>query len=165
MKFLFLLSVVLISTFSFAQRGVYEVSLEISGLRYKNTYTRIDLFIENDSTAIVEIRSKPLKPNEMLIERPKADMSHNISVEQFNEIIDMLTALSVEHLLIGMNPNNPSLRSEPTEFKLTIRVMQESVVFEIVEPSYDTKERNLEQYLAICNKILSLTKLKPKKCF
>ncbi|MDD4402830.1 MAG: hypothetical protein PHI24_13525 [Desulfitobacteriaceae bacterium] len=162
MKILILILFVFISSFSFAQQGLHEISLEINGLKRKPNYTRIDLFIKNDSTAIVEIRTKHLT-NDMLFQRPKADTSYNMSIEQFNKVTGLFNGLSIEQLINGMNPKNPSLRSEPTGFKLTIRVMQEYIILDIVEPGYNTKERNLEPFLAICKEILLLAKLKPKE--
>lgn len=164
MKNLFSIIFILISSFSFAQQGLHEISLEIGSIKRKPNYTRIDLFIKNDSTAIVEIRTKPLT-NDILFQRQKADTSYNISIEQFNKVTEMFYSLSIVQLINGMNPQNPSLRSEPTGFKLTIRVMQECIILDMVEPSYNTKERNLEPFLAICKEILLLAKMKPKDYF
>ncbi|NSW46599.1 MAG: hypothetical protein HPY79_12385 [Bacteroidales bacterium] len=161
MKILISILFIYITSFSFAQHGLNEISLEISGLKRKPNYTRIDLFIKDDSTAIVEIRTKPLT-KEMLFQRSNPDISYNISIELFNKVTGMFSDLSIEQLINGMNPENPSLRHEPTGFTLTIRVMQECIILDIVEPANNTKERNLEPFLAICKEILLLAKLKPK---
>jgi len=164
MKMLITILFIYICSFSYAQHGLNEISLEISGLKRKPNYTRIDLFIKDDKTAIVEIRTKPLT-KEMLFQRPNADISYNISIEQFNKVTGMLSNLSIEQLINGMNPINPNLRNEPTGFTLTIRVMQECIILDIVDPANNTKERNLEPFLAICQEILILAKLKPKEIF
>jgi len=164
MKILISILFIYITSFSFAQHGLNEISLEISGLKRNPNYTRIDLFIKDDSTAIVEIRTKPLT-KEMLFQRSNADMSYNISIEQFYKVTGMFSDLSIEQLINGTNPKNPSLRHEPTGFTLTIRVLQECIILIMVEPANDTKKRNLEPFLAICKELVLLAKMNPNDYF
>jgi len=166
MKILILILFIFINLVSFAQQGVnfQAISLEISGIMHNPKYTRIDLILENDSTAIVEIRTE-FYLDYMFSERPKADMSYSISIEQFNKVYELFTVLSIEQLINGMNPRILGFWNEPIGFKLTIRDLSECLVLDITQPMFNTQERNLEPFLDICKEIICLAKLNSKKIF
>jgi len=61
-----------------------------------------------------------------------------------------------------MNQSNPIIGNDGTGVILEIVLTMDKISYSIWSPSYNTKERNLEPFLAICKDILLLAKMKPK---
>jgi len=167
LKILFLL--LFLNSSCFAQQWSHYQAffLIISGLKQNPNYTRIDLFVENDS-AIVEIWTEPFPEyiDYMSFERPKADTSYFVSIEKFDKVYELFMALSIEQLINGMNLQKQDLTwDEPTKFRLKIKVISEYIILDVVEPSFNTQERNLEPFLDICKEIICLAKLNSKNFF
>ncbi len=162
MRKLFICILFLFSVPSFGQYDTSVITLEIHRWFKEPKYTRIELTCESDSSAIVEVRYQPFLDT-FVFERPEADERYEISRDRYNEIIEMISNISVGELIKGMSPYNPSLRNEPTGFRLTLRVLQESIIFDINEPGAFAEERKLEVYRTICKEMLLLAKLKPKR--
>ena len=70
--------------------------------------------------------------------------------------------LSSFEVLKGMNPSNPIIGNHGTSVILEIALPMDKISYSIWSPSCNTKERNLEPFLAICKDILLLAKMKPR---
>ncbi|MCX6225495.1 MAG: hypothetical protein NTV01_12230 [Bacteroidia bacterium] len=153
--------ILVITQSSFGQFNAFQITLEIGRSLKKPNYTRIDLNQINDSTAIAEIRTKPF-PDSAWVIRPEANISYSMSILQFNKLGAMVKGLSTEQLLVGMNPSNPILGTDGSVESLELVVPMDRISFSFWSQTSETKERNLEPFLAICKEILLLAKLKPK---
>jgi len=74
-------------------------------------------------------------------------------------------SLSSFTILKGMNPSNPIIGNDGIVANLELVVTMDKISYSIWNPSSNTKERNLEPFLAICKEILLLAKMKPKDYF
>lgn len=157
MKKLVVVLFIFFNTTSFGQSFIYSITLEV----FRVEYTRIELFHETDSMAIVEVRYAPFIDT-FVFDRPEADKSYFININQFNKVAGMISGLSLEELISGMTSSKSDYLQEHTGYRLTVKVTQEFIIFDIVEPGLWTVDRNLEKYQAICREMLLLARLKPK---
>lgn len=150
----------------FAQYDGLQINLEIHNPFKKNNRLRISLYKE-DSTYIVCLKNNPIfkKDDYKTWLKRDADTIIIIGKEDFNRIAEKSMNLSSSMILKGMNPSNPIIGNDGTGVILEIVVTMDKISYSIWSPDYNTKERNLEPFLAICKEILLLAKLKPKDYF
>ena len=88
-----------------------------------------------------------------------------ISREDFNSVAEKVMGLSSFEVLKDMNQSNPIIGNDGTGVILEMVVTMDKISYSIWSPSYNTKERNLEPFLAICKDILLLAKMKYEDIF
>lgn len=163
-KIIFLFMLVLYFQVSFAQYNYLEINLEIHTLKKENNYIRISLYQEDSISFFLGIKKNPiLNPMDWL--KRDADTIIKISKEDFNSVAEKVMALSSSEMLKGMNPSNARIGFDGSTVILEIVVTMDRISYSIWSPRCDTKERNLEQFLAICKEILFLAKIKYKDYF
>jgi len=150
----------------FAQYNYLQINLEIETQKKKNPYIRFSLYYQ-DSLFYISIKNNPKiyndKPETWL--KRDADTIIKISKENFNKIAEMCMNLSSYTIFKRMNPSNPIMGMDGIIVNLELVVTMDKISYSIWSPDYNTKERNLEPFLAICKEILLLAKLKPKDYF
>lgn len=166
-KIVFLFILVLISQASFAQYNYMQINLEIQTSKKENNNIRICLYQEDSVSFFLGIRKKSiLNPNDCKTWLKRdVDTIIKISKEDFNSVIEKVMGLSSFEVLKGMNQLNPIIGNDGCSVILEIVVTMDKISYSIWSPSYNTKERNLELFLAICKDILLLSKMKFKDYF
>jgi len=147
---------------SFAQYNYLQINLEIETPKKKNHHTRFSLY--QDSLFYIGIKNNSIiyndKPETWL--KRDFDTIINIRKEDFNKIAEMSMSLSSFTILKGINPSNPIIGNDGIVANLELVVTMDKISYSIWNPSSNTKERNLEPFLAICKEIILLAKMKPK---
>ncbi|GAB4459506.1 MAG: hypothetical protein Fur0028_13130 [Bacteroidales bacterium] len=164
-KIIFLFMLVLYFQASFAQYNYLQINLEIETQKKKNHHTRFSLY--QDSLFYIGIKNNPIIYNDKPETWLKRDFDTIIKIrkEDFNKIAEMSMSLSSFTILKGMNPSNPIIGNDGIVANLELVVTMDKISYSIWNPSSNTKERNLEPFLAICKEILLLAKMKPKDYF
>jgi len=143
---------------SLAQNNYTQINLEIESSKKKTQHVRFSLY--QDSLFYLGIKTSPIrdpKNPETWLKRD-ADTVIKISKGEFNKIEEMLASLSTSKVLKGMNPLDPSVSNDGTIVTLEIAVVSNKISYCIWSPTYKTRERNLEPFLAICKEVLLLSK-------
>jgi len=163
-KIIFLFILVLNFLASFAQYNYLQINLEIQTSKKENNNIRISLYQEDSVSFFLGIKKNPilnLKDYKTWLKRD-ADTIIKISKEDFNLVTEKVMKLSSFEMLKGMNPSNPIIGNDGIVVILEIVITMDKISYSIWSPSNNTKERNLEPFLAICKEILLLAKMKPK---
>ncbi len=149
---------------SFAQYDGLQINLEIHNPFKKNNRLRISLYKEDTSLYVIRLKNNPVfkKDDYETWLKRDADTIIKINKENFNKISEMVMDLSSYEIFKGMNPSNPMLGNDGYVANLEIVVTMDKITYSIWSPAYNTKARNIEPFLAICNEILLLAKMKPK---
>lgn len=154
----------LYSTIGFAQYEYMQINLEIIHSSNKqNNRIRFSIYKE-DSSYLISIKKDPIfkaDDYKTWLKRD-ADTVLNIGIKDVNSIIEKILGISTFSMLNGMhsyllvNCNGPKASIEITTFIDTLE-------YSICNPYFNTKERNLEQFVAICEEIIRLAKMKPRQ--
>jgi hypothetical protein len=166
-KIIFLFMLVLYFQASFAQVNYLQVNLEIQTLKKENNNVRISLYQEDSVSFFLGIKNNPIlnsKDHKTWLKRD-ADTIIKISKEDFDLVAEKVLGLSSVEMLKGSNPSNPTIGNDGIGVILEIVVTMDKISYSIWSPSCNTKERNLEPFLAICKEILLIAKMKPKDYF
>jgi len=153
---------------SFAQYDALQINLEIFNPKNKkNNRLRLSLYRDDSSLYVISVKNNPEFKNdnyETWLKRD-SDTALKISKEDFNSVAEKVIALSSFEVLKGMNPSNPIIWNDGIGVILEMVVNMDKIKFSIVDPNYNTKERNLEPYIVICKEILLLAKMQFKDYF
>ena len=152
---------------SYSQYESVQINLEIISPLKMNHCIRISLYQNDSSSFLVGIKNNcifDINKNTTWYKRD-ADTIYSIPKSKFNEIVEMYVNLPTSLILKGMNPSNPSIWSDGTGVNIEIVIMQQSISYSVFNPKLNTKERNLEPFLSICEKLLLLAKVNPKEIF
>ena len=163
---LILLSIFFLIFFNtaFAQFDYLEINLEVRPtISLSKNQILIKLF-KKDSTFLLKIESNP-RSSEKKYLKTKKDTTYIISKNKFNEIAELAINLSSSKILHGMTPYNPMIFNDGMGIDLEIKVFQSKIKYSIICPNNQIKERNLEPFIYVCNKIILLAKLSPKDIF
>lgn len=150
-----------------AQFEGLQINLEIQNSKKDFNVIRFSLYMQDSSLFCLGIKKNPVlnpKDYKTWLKRD-ADTVITISKDNFNKIATACMDLSSQMILRGMNPSNPMIWNEGIGVTLEIEVIMDRIIYSIRSPSYNTKERNLEPFLAICKEMLLLAKMKPKDYF
>ena len=158
-KFFLLIFIVFILQNSFSQNVFLQVKLEINHSLRKNN-NRINITIDKkDTLFVVKISDSSYVNNQ---EQAMLDTSYFINKYQFDNIINLLKKVYPNHLFQEMTKNT-WIGMDGLMCKLTYGTFQNQIILNIWSPLYDTKERKLEPFVAVCKEILRLANLKPRK--
>ncbi len=163
-KLVSLVMLVLSSYSGFAQYNALQVNLEIQTPRKEHNKIRISLYQEDSASFLLGIKRNPIfNPNDdkTWLKRD-SDTVLKIRKEDFSSVAKEVMSLSSFEILKGMNPSVLMIGSDGVSVNLEIDVNTDKISYCIGSPTFNTKERNLEQYLAICREILLLAKINPK---
>jgi len=149
---------------SYSQYVALQINLEIHTLKKGKECVRYSLY-QNDSTSFLSIKNNPiLDYNDYTTWLKRdADTILEIKNETFNKIADMAINLSPQRILNAANPKDIIISNDGITVDLEIVVNKDKVLYSIWSPMYNTKERNLQPFLAVCKEILSLAGLNSKK--
>jgi hypothetical protein len=148
-----------------AQYDFLQINLEVNHSLKNDNHIRVSLYQQDSSKFVIGIKSFPVLKSEDYLTWVKRDFDTLIIIrkEDFNQIAEMSMSLSSSKILKGTNPSNAMVGNDGITVNLELVVTMDKVSYSIWCPMYNTNERNLKSFLAICNKVLLLAKLKPKE--
>lgn len=160
----FLLMLVSYCQTSYAQHNYLQTNLEFQSSINNNNNLRISLYQEDSVSFFLGIKKNPILDSKNFNTWLKRDADTIIKItrEDYNSVMEKIMALSSVKVLSGMNPSNPIIGNHDIIVSLEIVSIMDKIEYSIWSPGTNTKERNLEPFLAICKEILLLSKIKSK---
>jgi len=159
LKILLLLLFVFVCSSCFAQYELLQINLEIQTLKEENNHIRFSLYQEHPDTFFLGIKRNPalnFKDYTTWLKRD-ADTIIIISKDNFNKIAELSLRLSNLSIISGMCKTDYILiNNDNVAVNFEISEPYSKISYNIWNPNYNTKERNLDTFVDICKKILLL---------
>lgn len=141
---------------SLGQNDYLELKLHVSCLRKQYHDVELSMYMREDKCFLQVSSKSELKENNI------KDTLYAIDKKTYDEVCELALSISSVELLKEMNFTAIYTHSVGTS--LTLRSLGgDGVVYRVSAPKSETKHRNLETYLLVCEKMLSLTNLPAKK--
>jgi|SRR5690554_2782609 len=141
------------------QTEYFEIGLRVSNGEPWFKYSSYKLYRKAD-TCVLDITTGKIQDmnNENFIEEQlhPADTTVIISMKNFNDLYRMTLAIDIETLLEGMNLQNPYIFMNEPYYELQYGYLGNYITINIFNPLFKTKERNLEEFVRICDEIINL---------
>jgi len=146
----------------FSQSAFFEVKLDIHhSLRINDNRIHICIY-RRDTLFIVEVIDSSYNKS-IGKEQVKIDTTHYIDKEQYDRIIESVKTINPNDICQNLLTEKTWIGNDGYMCKLSCGTYLNQIVMDIWSPTSDTKERNLQPFLAVCKEILSLAGLNPKK--
>jgi hypothetical protein len=155
---------IFISLSSFAQYDGSQINLEVKGS--EKSHIRFSLYKKDSLTYCISIKHNPkmdLNNWSTLIEQDY-DILYLIDKEIFNEMVEKVIKLPYPKILNGMIFHNSIIKDDDTIVELEyVAGFYDRISYTIQCFYCNTKERNLEQILEVCQDVILLAKMNPQR--
>ena len=139
--------------------GIYQVKFDFyHSLRIPNHHVSVELQRYGDSIA-VHVKSKPMKDQESKWDNTKVDTTFELTKSEFDKIVAVVAKINCSDIVSGLDFTG----HDGTSCEITYGSYAAGISYKVWSPDYDTKKRNLEEYLEACKLILVTANLDPKE--
>ena len=149
-----------IETFS-QEHGIYHVKFELyHSRRIPNNHVLVDIQRYGDSIS-VHVISEPMNNQNEKWTKTRIDTTFNLEKIEFDKIVVAVKKINCGDISNGLNFTG----LDGTTCMISYGGISTGISYEVWTPNYDTKKRNLEDYMEACKLILMKAKLNPKEIF
>jgi hypothetical protein len=141
------------------EHGVYQVKFEFyHSLRIPNHHVSVEFQRYGESIS-VHVKSEPMKDQDSKWNDTKLDTTFELTKSDFDKIVEVVAKINCSDIVSGLDFTG----LDGTTCEITYGSYAAGVSYKVWSPDYDTKKRNLEEYLEACKLILVTANLDPKE--
>jgi hypothetical protein len=147
---------------SFGQNhGIYYVKFDFyHSLRIPNYHVSVDFQRYGDSIS-VRIISEPMKNQDEKWNKTKIDSTFELEKSEFDKVVEAVQKINCANIADGLDYSG----LDGTTCEISYGGISTGISYKVWTPDYDTKKRNLEDYMDACKLILMTVKLDYKEIF
>ena len=141
--------------------GIYHVKLDFyHSRRIPNHHVSVNFQRYGDSIS-VHIKSEPMSNQSDKWNKTKIDSTFEINKTEFDKIVKVVQKINCANIADGLDFTG----LDGTTCEISYGGISTGISYTVWTPNYDTKKRNLEDYMEACKFILVTVKLDPKEIF
>lgn len=160
MRILFCIFLLGAGFLSFSQNTIYDIDFYFSHSR-RIPNANVEIKIERRGNEVkLSVKSTPAQDDAKWA-KFKVDTSFAISMDKFNSLINSVKSISCENIVKEVGSSG----LDGTTCEIKFGDYGSSISYEIWSPDYDTKKRNLTDFLNACTLIVETAGLNPKEIF
>ncbi len=157
---LILLTSYTVETFG-QDHGIYYVKFDFyHSRRIPNHHVSVNFQRYGDSIS-VHVISKPMSNQSDKWNRTKIDSTFVLDKTEFDKIVQAVQKINCADIAAGLDFTG----LDGTVCEISYGGISTGISYTVWTPNYDTKKRNLEDYMEACKFILVTVKLDPKEIF
>lgn len=139
--------------------GVYQVKFDFyHSLRIPNHHVSVEFQRYGDSIS-VHVKSEHMKDQDSKWNDTKLNTTFEMTKSDFDKIVEVVAKINCSDIASGLD----STGRDGTTCEITYGSYSSGISYKVWSPDYDTKKRNLEEYLEACELILVKANLNPKE--
>ena len=157
---LMLLTSLTIETYG-QDHGIYYVKFDFyHSRRIPNNHVSVEFQRFGDSIS-VHLISEPMNNQSEEWNETKQDSTFELEKYEFDKIVEVVQKINCTDIAAGLDFTG----LDGTTCKISYGGISTGISYKVWTPDYDTKKRNLEDYMSACKLILVTVKIEPKEIF
>ena len=141
--------------------GIYHVKFDFHhSRRIPNHHVSVDFQRYGDSI-MVHVISEPMENQGEQFDKSKIDTVFELEKSEFDKVVETVQKINCSNIAAGLDYSG----LDGTTCKISHGGISTEIAYTVWTPDYETKKRNLEDFMEACKMILKTVKLDPKEIF